>query len=78
MITLVELRKRKPKNGILYLNKKEFREYVKIVSDPEIFRWMGIVKGMWDEKAHKAKKKKILKEGKGLWFRGIPVERKNG
>ena len=76
MITLTKLTKRKLKNGILYLNKTEFKEYTNLVFDPYIFKMLGIINGCWDEKKHKARKKKVLKEGKGLFFRGNPVIRK--
>lgn len=49
----------------VYLDKKEFQRYVEILHFPEIGMIMSI-----------QRKKKILEEGKGIFFRGIPVERK--
>lgn len=76
MITLTELRKRKFEDGILYLSKKEFEEYIDIVctmSERVILGWLGIYKEEDFAKANVEKaKKEILKKGEG-WLCGNKV-----
>ena len=82
MITLDKMAKKKVINNQIYLNEKEFEEYVKIFNYYDVDKEDKLVNSFsqWALAIGKENllkdMRKDLKEGKGIYFDGIEVIRK--